>query len=48
MSGLCVFMCLCVFSVLSGGHGESPSSALLNAISICCLNFEIHLLRKYV
>lgn len=32
VSGVCVFMCLCVFSILSGGDGDSPSSALLNAI----------------
>lgn len=43
-----VCLCLCVFSVLSGEDGESPFSALSNAISIYCLNFEIHLIRKYL
>lgn len=41
-------MCLCVFSFLSGGDDESPSSDLLNAIYICCLSFEIHLMRKHL
>lgn len=44
---VCVFMCLCVFSILSGADGESSSSALLNAMYIGCLNFEVHLMRKY-
>lgn len=46
VSGVCV--CVCVFSILSGGDDESPSSDLLNAICICCLSFEIHLMRKHL
>lgn len=48
VSGVNVFMCLCVSSILSGGDGESSSSALLNAVFIGCLNFEVHLMRKYL